>query len=135
MRSRGSEFIILVAGNSRAIGQAEAAPKHWVAAGGVAPTSLPFFQGTRFGAAGAGFSFLAWSFSSFGSTRRVISNVLGVSGVRLLRSNRRHGRRSWQRQLTPSGHFLANHGFISCYYIGRATDQLQAGSWSLLLPT
>src|ERR1700680_5154045 len=69
--------------------------------GGLAPTNLPLFQGTRFGAAGAGVSLSCMVILLVCENDQHGLHARAPSGVRLLTSNRRGGRNSWQ-QLMPS---------------------------------
>src|ERR1700693_3620306 len=64
--------------------------------GGLAPTNLPLFQGTRFGAAGVGLSLSCMVILLVCENDQHGLNARAPSGVRLLTSNRRGGCKSWR---------------------------------------
>src|ERR1700693_5448324 len=70
--------------------------------GGLAPTNLPLFQGTRFGAAGVGLSLSCMVILLVCENDQHGLNARTPSGVRLLTSNRRGGRKSWQQLMTQT---------------------------------
>src|ERR1700693_3297950 len=68
--------------------------------GGLAPTNLPLFQGTRFGAAGVGLSLSCMVILLVCENDQHGLNARAPSGVRLLTSNRRGGCKSWRLFMT-----------------------------------
>src|SRR6202166_4298037 len=88
--------------------------------GGLAPTNLPLFQGTRFGAAGAGVLLSCMVILLVCENDQHGLNARAPSGVRLLTSNRRGGRKSWQQLMTRSSRLVAHQAQNACG-IGRGT--------------